>query len=439
MPRKRYVQVGLGGRGEMYTQAITRTYADSCELVGLCDRNPGRIQLYKRRLPKGYGDVPEYDAAGFDKMIRETKPDTVVVTTMDSFHDVYIVRAMELGCDVITEKPMTTTAEKCQRIVDAVKKTGKNVRVTFNYRYSPVRSQVKELLMSGVIGEVLSVEFKWLLNISHGADYYRRWHRNKENSGGLMVHKATHHFDAVNWWIGSRPAEVVAFGHRRFYTPWMAEKYGLQGHGERCHTCPVSDRCKFFFNLAASKDWTELYLEQEKYDGYIRDKCVFSEEIDIEDSMNLAVRYGNGVLMSYSLNSFLPWEGYTVNFNGNKGRLEHREVESVYISGDGSVPGEVVKDETHIRICPHFEKFYNVPIREAKGGHGGGDDPLMEDIFSANPPADPLSRAASFTDGAWSILTGVAANLSMKTGKVIRVDELVDGLAEPDLVPNKTW
>jgi predicted dehydrogenase len=77
--------------------------------------------------------------------------------------------------------------------------------VTFNYRYSPFRSQVKELLMSGEIGDVLSVDFHWLLNTVHGADYFRRWHSNKAISGGLMVHKATHHFDLVNWWLSDMP------------------------------------------------------------------------------------------------------------------------------------------------------------------------------------------------------------------------------------------
>ena len=144
-------------------------------------------------------------------MIRETRPDYVIVTTVDATHDDYIVRALDLGCDVITEKPMTTTADKTQRILDAVKRSGRHVRVTFNYRYAPPRTQVKDLLMRGEIGDVLSVDFTWLLNTVHGADYFRRWHSNKARSGGLMIHKATHHFDLVNWWLGAQPERVHAF------------------------------------------------------------------------------------------------------------------------------------------------------------------------------------------------------------------------------------
>ena len=179
-----------------------------------------------------------YPAHQFDAMILENKPDVVIVTTKDCFHDQYIVRAMELGCDVITEKPMTTDDKKAQRIIDTQRETGKNCRVTFNYRYSPPRTQMKAILMSGVIGEILSIDFHWLLDMHHGADYFRRWHRNKENSGGLMVHKATHHFDLINWWLSSVPESVFAQGQRRFYTPQTADRYGLTNRTERCLTCP---------------------------------------------------------------------------------------------------------------------------------------------------------------------------------------------------------
>ena len=128
-------------------------------------------------------------------MLAEQRPQTVIVTSPDATHHEYILQAMEAGCDVITEKPMTTDAARCRQILDVSRRTGRRCRVTFNYRYSPPRSQVKDLLMSGAIGEVLSVDFHWLLNTHHGADYFRRWHASKAISGGLFVHKSTHHFE----------------------------------------------------------------------------------------------------------------------------------------------------------------------------------------------------------------------------------------------------
>jgi len=433
--RKRFAQVGLGGRARMFTNAVVETYADHCQMVGLCDNNEGRLRLAAEQVKDKAGAVPTFAAEQFDRMIAETKPNCVIVTTKDCHHDEYICRAMELGCDVITEKPMTTDQHKCRRIVDTQKKTQRRCRVTFNYRYSPPRTQVKDLLMSGVIGEVLSVDFHWLLDTHHGADYFRRWHRNKANSGGLMVHKATHHFDLVNWWLSDVPESVFALGHRRFYTPQTADRYGLTRRGERCHGCPEAERCSFRLDLAGNENLTKLYLDNEKHDGYYRDRCVFSDQIDIEDSMNVVVAYAGGAKMSYSLNAFMPWEGYTVAFNGSKGRIEHTCQESVYINADGTVPGALEKEGTTIKIFPHRQPAYQVDIWTAAGGHGGGDSPLLEDIFAADPPADKYMRAADQRGGAYSILTGVAANESMATGQAVRIADLVGGIGRPDYPP----
>ena len=428
MPRKRYAQVGLGSRGEMYWQAIADRFADTSELVGVADVNAGRSERVRAALASRGIDVPVYAADAFDRMLSERKPDIVIVTSKDSTHDHYIVKALDGGSDVITEKPLTIDEVRLQRILDALKRTGRTVRVTFNYRYSPVRMQVKELLASGIIGQVLSVDFNWNLNTDHGADYYRRWHRNKENSGGLLVHKATHHFDLVNWWLDSAPKTVAAMGKREFYTERQAAEYGLDGHSERCHTCPVSGKCNFFLDIAANENLKSLYLDNEQFDGYYRDRCVFSPLIDIEDTMCLVVRYRSGALMSYSLNSFLPWEGYRVSFNGTKGRLEHVAMETVYISGDGTVPGEMKHGDTTITVYPHFRKGYKVRIKRATGGHGGGDARLLEDIFSLKDRPDPLGQRADHRAGAWSVLTGIAANKSMKTGAIVEVSSLVKGL-----------
>jgi len=429
--KKRFAQVGLGARSEIYSIALVEHLADHNALVGLCDTNPGRLQQRAAWARERGADVKAYAAQDFERMIAECEPDYVIVTTQDSFHDVYICRAMELGCDVITEKPMTIDAERCQRIIDTQRTTGRQCTVTFNYRYSPPRTQVKELLMSGVIGEVLSVDFHWLLDTYHGADYYRRWHRRKANSGGLMVHKATHHFDLVNWWLSTIPVSVFASGSRNFYTPQTADRYGLTRRGERCHGCAEAGRCPFFLDLGKGK-LRSLYLDNEQYDGYYRDRCVFSAEIDIEDTMNVIVNYENGVKMSYSLNSFMPWEGYVVSFNGTKGRLEHKLQETVYISGDESVPGELRPEGTTIHVFPHFKPAYPVEIPQIKGGHGGGDVRMLQDILAPSPEPDKYLRKADQRAGAYSILTGVAANVSMATGKPVKIDDLIKGIGRPD-------
>ena len=426
--RKRYAQVGLGGRSWMYTNAIIGRYKDRAELAAFCDVNQGRMD-YRNRLiaEKGAAAVPTYKADRFDRMIAEARPDAVIVTTVDAAHSDYIVRAMQLGCDAITEKPMTTDEVKCREILTTVRETGRRCQVTFNYRYSPHRSQVKEVLDAGQIGEVYSVDFAWPLDTHHGADYFRRWHRRRENSGSLLVHKATHHFDLVNWWIGDVPEEVFCHASRRYYVPRTAEDLGLTGRSERCLDCPVKQKCPFLLDLTASEGLRGLYLDHEAEDGYFRDRCVFSEQIDIWDTMSVSVRYRRGAVMSYLLHAYSPWEGYQVAFNGSKGRLEHGSTQFAYISGEqeSAAPGQIKKEGTYITLHPHFGRPVGVPPRMAKGGHGGGDPVLLDDVFLAEPPPDPLGRKADQRDGAYSILVGVAACHSIDSGRPVRIADLL--------------
>jgi predicted dehydrogenase len=423
----------------MYRDAAAWEYPKSTELVAMCDNNPGRLALSQRQLLEKKVKVPGYAPEDFEKAIREHRANLVIVTSRDCTHDDYIVRGLEAGCDVITEKPMTMTAEKCQRILDTIKKTGRKVRVTFNYRYSPVRTQVKEVIQEGAIGRILSVEFKWMLDTSHGADYFRRWHRNKVNSGGLMVHKAAHHFDLVNWWINSIPTRVGAIGARNFYTPAQGDRYGFTRRADRCLDCPEAKRCPFYMDLRGSALLRELYLDNEKHDGYHRDQCVFSGDIDIEDSMNVTVQYKSGVVMAYSLNAFSPWEGYHIVFNGTRGRLEHICRESSYVNGDGTIPGQLLEDSTMINVMPHFTSGYFIKPRTSVGGHGGGDQVLLDDLFSSTPLPDPLKRCADHRGGAYAILTGIAANISMKEKRMVEIDSLVTGLTAPDYPDEASW
>ena len=330
---------------------------------------------------------------------------------------------------------MTTDEHKCQRILDTQKNTGRHCRITFNYRYAPPRTQDKDLLMSGVVGNIVSVDFHWLLDTSHGADYFRRWHRNKSNSGGLMVHKATHHFDLVNWWLSTVPETVYATGTRNFYRPETAERYGLTNRRERCFECLEAQKCPYYLDLRAYPKLKRQYLDQEQYDGYFRDRCVFSADIDIEDTMHVIVNYRSGAMLSYSLHAFMPWEGYIVSFNGSTGRLEHICQESTYFSGDGSVPGELMLEGTKIKIYPHFQSGYEVKVWQSTGGHGGGDPILLDDLFAPNASDDKYMRSADHRAGAWSILTGIAANHSIASGLPVQIKDFIHGLEEPDYPP----
>jgi hypothetical protein len=423
--KKRYAQVGTGGRARFFYGAIAKDFRESAELVAFCDTNPARMEYANKVLRENdYPEVPTYLAHEFEQMIEKEKPDVIIVTTIDRTHHKYIIRAMELGCDVITEKPMTIDEEKCQAILDAIKRTGRNVRVTFNYRYAPHNTKIRELIMEGVIGDVHSVHFEWLLNTQHGADYFRRWHRDKRNSGGLLVHKSTHHFDLVNFWLGTQPKTVFAMGGLYFYGKENAEKRGVTEFYQRAYGSEAAKNDPFALHMENNPQLKALYLDAEKYDGYQRDQSVFGDGISIEDTLGVMVKYKNNAIMTYSLNAYLPWEGFNVVFNGSKGRLEVKVVEQSYVNSGGKKSEEGAVKGKKITVFPMFAEPYDVEIEEGVGGHGGGDPILLRDIFG-EPVRDKFNRAASHVDGAMSILTGIAGNISLRTGLPVQVDQLV--------------
>jgi len=387
----------------MWGIPVIKEFGDLVEFVGLCDINPGRVATAKNMMKV---NCPTY--TDLDKMLKETKPDLLIVTTVDNTHHLQIIKGMEYGADIITEKPMTTDEAKCQAIIDAEKKTGKKVHVTFNYRYSPHRQKIYELLHSDAIGKVTSVDFHWYLDVHHGADYFRRWHRLKEKGGTLLVHKSTHHFDLLNWWLDSDPEEVYANGALEFYGKNNPFRH------THCRPCPHKQNCKFYWDITKDERLMKLYVENEKYDGYYRDGCVWREDIDIYDKMAVQVKYANNVQVSYSLTTYSPFEGYRISFNGTKGKMEAWIKERQ--------PWEVEPFD-QIEITSNFGKREIVKISNTEEGHGGGDARLRKRLFNPSG-ADTYKQAAGSRDGAMSILVGIAARQSIETKKPIKIESL---------------
>ena len=254
--------VGTGARGSgFWGKALIKNFGEVLEFVGLSDINPGRLAYVKKDMGLS---CPSF--VDFEQMLRETKPDYVIVTTVDATHDELIVKALNMGVNVITEKPMTTDEVKCKKILAAEKKSGKKVIVAFNYRHSVHAMQLKELLAQNRVGKITSVDFNWYLNVHHGADYFRRWHGRVAKGGSLWVHKATHHFDLVNWWLNSEPVEVSAYG--------ALEHYGKNNsfRGTKCRGCEHKDTCKFYWDITKDEKQVAMYVNNEQHDGYIKDE-----------------------------------------------------------------------------------------------------------------------------------------------------------------------
>jgi predicted dehydrogenase len=383
---------------------VVRDYAADVELVALCDINPGRLAY-----AKGYigSDCPTF--TDFGAMLREARPERVVVTTVDATHDRFIVAALDAGCDVISEKPMTTDAVKCQAILDAADRNPGELVVTHNYRYSPHRQRLKEILQSGRIGKLTSVDFHWYLDVYHGADYFRRWHGEERHSGTLFVHKSCHHFDLLNWWIESDPETVYAQGALEYY-----------GHNNdfrhsKCRGCPHRERCRHYWDIEADDHLRKLYALNEHHDGYIRDGCVWGERIDIFDKMAAQIRYADGVQVSYSCTTYSPYEGYRIAFNGTRGRLE------AWIQERQPWPRE---DYDELRVTDNFGETEVIQIPHGETAHGGADGRLRDRLFKDRSAPDPFRQAAGVRDGAMAVLIGCAARESVKRREPVQIASL---------------
>ncbi|GAB2455663.1 putative dehydrogenase [Conyzicola lurida] len=432
--RERYALIGTGSRAHMYLDAIRGDHADVAELVAWSDTNPGRLDLYQGEFVASGTPVPlRFTPDELERTIVEQRIDRVIVTSPDFTHADFVSRSLLAGADVVVEKPITINAEGLRQIADAIERSGHSVVTTFNYRYSPRNSALRELIQSGAIGDVTSVHFEWVLDTVHGADYFRRWHRDKENSGGLLIHKASHHFDLVNWWIDAAPRRVFASGGLRFYGADNAAARGLGARTPR--NTGAGD--PFVLDLAADERLKALYLDNEHYDGYVRDRDVFDAGITIEDNLALLVDYDNGATMSYSLNAHSPWEGYRVMVNGTLGRAELEVIErgAVLVGEDGVVvvdpsatplaasSGNLRPEGEHLLLQRHWEAAVEVPIPDGIGSHGGGDAYLLDHVFN-RVTTDPLGRPAGYADGVKAVSVGIAGNLSLATEAPVLIESL---------------
>jgi len=169
--KRRFALVGTGIRGvNMFGRDLMRDYGQYLNMVALVDINPGRLRFADGFIGAG---CPIF--TNLEEMITKQKPEVLIVTSDDASHHEIIVKGMEMGCDIICEKPLTIDEHKSQIIIDTQERTGRNIIVTFNYRYPPYRARLKELIMGGLVGTINTVDFHWNINHSHLMRYMQRW------------------------------------------------------------------------------------------------------------------------------------------------------------------------------------------------------------------------------------------------------------------------
>lgn len=411
---KKVVLVGASLRVREFVKVLQRDFTDRYQIAGVMDVDPGKMQGFCESLDLNIGCFTD-----FDVMCDALQPDMALVTTVDKYHADYVVRALDRKIGVICEKPLCISAEQCRAIRAAQKRNPEVFAVTsHNLRYYPPFLKMHELISSGVIGKVLTVQFVEMLDRYHGTSYFRRWNSEKANTGGLQFHKSSHHFDVLNWLLNSRAAEVTAAGG--------LISYGAKAspfHGERCSSC--THECPYRVRYKEKMDSLtyQLFYKYGTPGRYTPDLCIFRPEIDIEDFFTAVIRYENGVLCNYNLTAQANYEGMTMMIDGEKGRIEfesriYRDLKSE----TDDVQDTNTVSRNRLTLCRYGAgEPEEVPVNQTEGGHGGADTLIVQDLFSDAP-----SRTlATMEDGIQAVLVAAGVNRSMADGRTVRVQDLL--------------
>jgi predicted dehydrogenase len=396
-------------------------------VVAIVDPDRDRSSAFNESLlAAGTHPIAWYPPDAFDRMVDETRPDAVIVASPDHSHVDYIVAALDRGLDVLTEKPMVATADQAARVLAAEARSSGSVRVTHNFRYTPRNIRIKQLVADGAIGRPLQVLLEYHVDRVHGASYFLRWNRQRSRSGGLSVHKSTHHLDLVSWWLDREPVSVHALGGRAYYGARSPHRpYAPDG------TPVPNDRLRGVdpYFLAAQRDGAVLAGPNDRTGRFVLrapheypgsgDDYLYDDLIDIEDHFAALVDYG-GAHLAYLINFSSTWEGYRVTLTGTHGQIE---------AAHGALPGgESLGFPSAIRYRPLFGDVQTFDLETMDGGHDGADPLMRRDLFVARSELSlQLGLAAGAREGAVAVAAGEAIARSIETGRPVVVADLLCG------------
>lgn len=352
-----------------------------------------------------------------------TAVDAVIIASPDHTHLAHIRSALAHGLEVVTEKPMVTTTDDARAVLAAEEASTGRVVVTHNFRYPPRHLQLKELLRAGRVGRVVQVLLDYHVDTSHGASYFVRWNRAMAASGGLTLHKSTHHLDLISWLIDDEPVRVAASGGRWFYGPDSPHR-PRSADGAPLSGAALREADPYWQTMLRRGAVTDpeagqprrgvLDLPyQQQYPADV-EFSVYDEEIDSVDTIASVIGYRGGAAASYLVNFSSPWEGFRLTVVGTHGQLE---------AVSGHVEHEPLPGSDQITVRPLFGEPEIIPVATGTGGHDGADPLLRHDLFHGpSARSVELGLPADARQGALAVAAGEALWRSAATGETIAID-----------------
>lgn len=380
--------IGMGSTSQMYIKYCCSDLRNNVKIKAMADINGEKLNAWtKANFSLQYEPVLYTD---YKQMLEKEDLDAVIICAPDFMHKDIALDALGKGCHILLEKPMATTIEDCLQIYDESIKSGKVVRMGFNLRYYPFYKKLKDVVDSGILGSIATIEAKELLHYKHGASFMRRWHRLKKNSGGFLNTKGCHDLDLINWIVGSTPRYVSAFGGRHHFN-------SKDGAAENCRECVLKYDCKFFMEFDPANTANTL-----------QDACVFNVEKDIVDHETICFEYENGVTASFTIHMLSP-----------------EYAKNIIICGtEAVVYADYAKSVIEVkRIAPKNEEVYRVDCQTKEKFGDAGEYRYLYENFIDSIRNNEIAGMNDAKAGLYASLIALSGEASMELKKIIDIKD----------------
>ncbi len=405
--------VGAGNRGRTYASWVAR-HPGRARLVAVAEPDPVRRAAVAAEHP-GVAEYPSWQ----DLLVAGTGADAVIIATQDREHVAPAIAFARAGRHLLLEKPIAPTEQECREVIDAVTAFGVRLAVCHVLRYTPYTNLLVDVLKTGVVGEIMSVEHLEPVGWWHAAHSYVRgpW-RSEKLASPMLLAKSCHDLDWLSYVTGRRVARVASFGHLGHF---RAEKRP-EGTADRCLDCAVEPDCpysapKLYYPVLREKGavWPVSAITDATDEAGLTEalrtgpygRCVYACDNDVVDHQVLAIEFEGGATGTFTMTAFTEQTHRQTRIFGSHGR----------ISGDGErlsvLDFRTGKTEVH--------EAGTTGNANAGDGHGGGDDGVMAAFVESIATGDGDLIRSGPADSLASHLAVFAAEHARHTGTVVAV------------------
>ena len=421
MKKLKVILIGAGNRGGVYTDVMA-AMPEQFEVVAVAEPRDSRRERIQEihKLPDNMCFTDYKPLLALGKIA-----DIALIATMDRDHFEPAMMAIDLGYDLMLEKPITPTPEQCIALTENAEKHGVRVVICTVLRYTPLFIKLKEIIDSGRIGKVMSINHEECVEFVHQSHSFVRgnW-GNSERSSVMLLQKSCHDMDILQWLLGKKCKKVQSFGSLSYFTSENAP----EGAPERCiEGCPVGDTCIYnsvklylesdsnWFRSAATKlvkssnEDVKKSLLESNYG-----KCVFHCDNDVVDHQTVNMLFEDDVTVTFTMNAFNTGGRY-INIYGTKGEIR------AALKGDTPIKVyDIVSKET--------EEIPHSGTDGVLGGHGGGDAGIVKTLYSYMIGEYNGVSVPTIQESCYNHLITFAADHARKTGTVVDVEEYINNL-----------